>query len=66
MLDVNDMHIQLKKVVLKEITHNDHAASIFTVNDINRLKKNIKLVKVFSLLIPLILMKCIHLLIWKK
>lgn len=38
---VEDMHIQPKKVVLKEIAHNDHAASTFTVNDINRLRKNI-------------------------
>jgi len=34
------MHIQPKKVVLKEIAHNDHAASTITVNDINRLRKN--------------------------
>jgi len=35
------MYIQPKKVVLKEIAHNDHTASTFTVSDINRLRKNI-------------------------
>lgn len=35
------MHIQPKKVVFKKITHNDHAASTFIVNYINRLRKNI-------------------------
>ncbi|CAI6368503.1 unnamed protein product [Macrosiphum euphorbiae] len=32
---VEDMHVQSKKVVLKEIAPNDHAATTFTVNDIN-------------------------------
>jgi len=35
------MHIQPNKVVSKEIPHNDHAASTFTVSDINGLRKNI-------------------------
>lgn len=40
---MHNAYIQLTKVVLKEITHNDHAA--YSVNDINRLrKKYIKLV----------------------
>jgi len=64
------MHMQTKKVVLKEIAWNDHAASTFTVSDINRLRKKIykTLQKYFLLidLIPLILMKCKHLLIRKK